>query len=374
MVHSGEDGQFKCPVCRRISGIPTDGADSFPKNFFINSYVAAVGLNNTGTGARSKTRPRPKHAPGAEKHLPDNNICSNSDDGDDCSVPEKFCIVCCEYYCKACSKAHSKSKASRSHELVDVRGLTDVMLMNAMSNSQVPRCVKHKEEKLKLYCQTCQCAVCSVCCLINHKPHVLQEISEVDDDIKLELKRSITNLQDLIREVKQHTTQVDKQRFESNISLAGTITRTIFQTMHEMIGQKAKQVDQKICKLDKERAAQNDAQNKANTLQIQLLESLESFARDLLDRGSVYNRLACLPEIRHRLQEFDTSPSDYSDFPTGDMPPGGTELVIQHLDGMLLQQDVNLGGPTSRTEPTLEIQIKCSLKQNQVCCVVAVKP
>lgn len=56
ITHTGQDGQFQCPECRRSLHIPSNEADDFAKNFFINSCIDA--LEKAETGARSKAGPR----------------------------------------------------------------------------------------------------------------------------------------------------------------------------------------------------------------------------------------------------------------------------------------------------------------------------
>lgn len=131
--HSGSNGQFLCPVCRRSVHIPKDGAEEFPKNFFINSYMDIV--VDAGTGAKSKI------VSTDGRHEPEENNCSNYKVGEDCTQPEQFCIECCEYYCKACSATHCKFKAYRGHAMVNMCDLTKEIWRDAMVKSKAPRCV-----------------------------------------------------------------------------------------------------------------------------------------------------------------------------------------------------------------------------------------
>ncbi len=49
--HSGKNGQFQCPVCRKDLQIPKGGAEAFPKNFFMNNYME---IASKSSGARRK--------------------------------------------------------------------------------------------------------------------------------------------------------------------------------------------------------------------------------------------------------------------------------------------------------------------------------
>lgn len=219
MEHAGQGGQFQCPVCRKSLQIPANGEEGFPKSFFINSCMAVV--NDSQIGARIKTKKSSE-----DRHVPQSNRCNNSDEGDDCLQPEEFCLDCCEYYCKACSKAHRKSKVSRSHEQVALDDLTDRMLKKALIKSASPNCWQHKEEKMVLYCDTCQCAICSACSRDDHHAtHTVRECVDVDEDLKAELIKAVAALQHYQTAV---TEQTDLFRRQHNATAPCTIVNSIF--------------------------------------------------------------------------------------------------------------------------------------------------
>ena len=128
IAQSGKNGEFKCPVCREKLQIPRGGADEFPKNFFMNTYMTMV--SDTGSGARSRTSQPESGARG--------NQCNNTEDDDDCEAPQYFCLECCEYYCKVCSKAHRKHKATRGHGQLPVEELTDETVIWSCPKQQRP--------------------------------------------------------------------------------------------------------------------------------------------------------------------------------------------------------------------------------------------
>lgn len=196
--HSGRNGHFQCPVCRKYLQIPTQGADDFPKNFFVNTYVDAHLVTDQRTGARSNTGQTQSGG----------HSCSNYEEGDDCTQPEQFCLDCCEYYCRNCSRGHRRSRATRSHVQVKLDDLTEEMLRDAMSTLETPRCLKHKDEKLKLYCSTCEFAVCYICSQTSHQSHTFREVSDVDEELKSEISQLMITLRSLIQDGKEKTVQI----------------------------------------------------------------------------------------------------------------------------------------------------------------------
>lgn len=358
--HTGNNGQFRCPVCRKSLQIPGGKADAFPTNFFINSCIAAVA--DTGTGAKSKTR----RAAGGRQQTMQDNVCGNSDKGDDCTQPEQFCIKCCEYYCKSCSNAHRKTKALRSHVLVLIETLTDEMLRDATIKSEAPRCQKHGK-KLKLFCSNCQEAVCSVCCHISHQSHTFKEIVDVDADFRSELAKVMTTLQTKMENIKEQTAQNNQflQKLERSYSSAKTSTSNIVQQAHQMLDQKAKQIEKELSQTNKDSRAEVDVQNKSLALHVQLLESLHTFTDDLLKRGTIYDhiRQASLPQLRSRLKELQ-EPSKGTCIT---IPNSANKLVIEYFSDLALAQEVKLSGCGFESAPSLEIQVKTFVKQDKVC-------
>lgn len=129
---SGKNGQFHCPECRKTLRIPTDGANGFPKNFFINNYMSIVA--DIGTGARSKTVP----ASNVGRQEPLENRCSNFEAGDNCTQAEQLCRACCEYFCEGCSKV------LQGHILVPIRDKTE----------EKRRCTQLKQMEVKPHLDT----------------------------------------------------------------------------------------------------------------------------------------------------------------------------------------------------------------------------
>lgn len=138
--------------------------------------------------------------------------------------------------------------------------------------------------------------------------------------------------------------------------------------MKQTLGEKVQEINQTICNITKDSDSQTNVHSKNLTLHTELLESLYTFTDDLLKRGTVYkyNRLANIPEVRNQIQEFQGSPLHASiDGATDTEIPGSADLVVKHLDGLVMTQKVNLGGPGS-AGPILEIKntTSCRIKQN----------
>ena len=349
--HFGKDGSFQCPVCREYMVTLSGGADTFPKNFFINQHMAI--LSDTGTGARSKTR---KTTNGVEQ--PQQRPCSNSEEGDDCTPPEQFCLDCCEYLCKACFKAHRKSKASRSHVLIAVEDLTDELLWDAESKSETPKCQKHRED-LKLYCITCSSAVCTVCCYTIHQTHKFEELTDRDERNMTELDEAVADLQSLVDKVHDRQHEIDRalETVEANTSSTISMATRAFQTFQHLLIQKTAE---KVNKAKEPIEAKAGILTKNLTVDSQLIESMLCFVKDLMKKGNVFNRLASLPDVKSRLEQFQ-SMGESSDAALN--LPSKTELMLTQLDELVVEEEVQLGETWSG--PPLTVQFKCFFQDCQ---------
>lgn len=141
---------------------------------------------------------------------------------DDNTEAVGFCVICVEYLCSACVDAHQRVKFTKDHTItkkeevsegifryfsrssqrnVGIRKCTaaarillfcsytaassglwlDISLIKAKSihvsevhgwSTQRPRfCGIHKQEPVKLFCETCDLLTCRDCQLVRHKDH-----------------------------------------------------------------------------------------------------------------------------------------------------------------------------------------------------------
>jgi small-conductance mechanosensitive channel len=216
-----------------------------------------------------------------------------------------------------------------------------------------------------LYCSTCQCVACPACFPISHLTHTIREIPDVDGEAKSELTEAATALQSLMGNAREQCQQVKQtqETWHNNTSSAIATTHSVVQQMNQMVDKKIQEIDDEMNNVSQEEGAKGDIQTKNLTLNLQQLDSMHTFIESLLKRGSAFNRLASLPEVRSRLQQFQcSSPDPAGGAPSSDVP-SSADLVIAHLNRLSLKEEVKL----SDTGPTLEIVVKCGIEQERVC-------
>ncbi|KTF84792.1 hypothetical protein cypCar_00012595 [Cyprinus carpio] len=103
-------------------------------------------------------------------------LCMSCDDNTEASG---FCVECAEFLCVTCIDAHQRVKFTRDHT---VRQITEMssdgyeiffLFTEAMgASTQKPVfCDIHRQEPLKLFCETCDLLTCRDCQLLKHKDH-----------------------------------------------------------------------------------------------------------------------------------------------------------------------------------------------------------
>ena len=139
---TGGDGSFvKCPTCQQ---------EYNKMDAISNEFVSNVDSSVSGDKSAEETV----------------KICTGCEE----SVPAtSYCIECSEYLCDQCVQAHRRVKITKEHTIQpkDEVGKAE----EPAFGEKVMYCPVHKNEPLKLYCDTCDRLTCRDCQLLEHKEH-----------------------------------------------------------------------------------------------------------------------------------------------------------------------------------------------------------
>ncbi|XP_062572518.1 tripartite motif-containing protein 2-like [Saccostrea cucullata] len=86
---------------------------------------------------------------------------------------ESFCKNCRETLCDHCCEIHSKSVASRDHEIISRVQASAYGIVDDM------KCPSHSGKHCEMYCITCDSVVCTRCVTDNHRGHEFDELKEL---------------------------------------------------------------------------------------------------------------------------------------------------------------------------------------------------
>ena len=104
-----------------------------------------------------------------------------------------FCVNCCDFLCKVCSKDHKTWRKTLNHELQpvgssaksDSKSTAKPLLKNIPETPL--NCQKHSDEVLKFYCETCSMLICRDCVILEHSGHSYNRIENVAEKEKADL-------------------------------------------------------------------------------------------------------------------------------------------------------------------------------------------
>ncbi|XP_078583065.1 E3 ubiquitin-protein ligase TRIM33-like isoform X3 [Branchiostoma floridae x Branchiostoma japonicum] len=110
------------------------------------------------------------------------------------SLATAFCEDCSDWLCETCVQAHGRVKITKEHQL---QNKEEALAAQAAMASQRPLfCPLHRQEQLKLYCETCDKLTCRDCQLLEHKEHRYAFVNEASQNHKQFLQTLVTKLQE----------------------------------------------------------------------------------------------------------------------------------------------------------------------------------
>uniref|UniRef100_A0A8C4WZ22 Tripartite motif containing 33 n=1 Tax=Eptatretus burgeri TaxID=7764 RepID=A0A8C4WZ22_EPTBU len=261
-----------CPVCRQVCQ---------PKDIVDNYFVKDGSESQAGT---------------------DNSIqpCTCCEDG---AYAEGFCTECSEWLCKTCIDAHQRVKFTKDH-----------LIRQKDEASQGPFCQKpvfcpyHKQEPLKLFCETCDRLTCRDCQLLEHKEHRYQFIEEAFQHQVVVIETLLAKLQEKRNYVQYSSAQV-QNRLNEVAEVHGKVEHdikvSIFTLVNE-INKKGKALLQQLEAVTKERQSKLQRQQKEVVALARHTEHILSFARWAVSGGNstalLYSKRLITYQLRNVLR------------------------------------------------------------------------
>ncbi|XP_067863395.1 E3 ubiquitin-protein ligase TRIM33 isoform X2 [Heptranchias perlo] len=269
-------GVIRCPVCRQECR-QIDLVD----NYFVKD--STEGANNSD-----------------EKSC---QVCTSCEDNAEASG---FCVECLEWLCKTCVEAHQRVKFTKDHT---IRGKEDVSPEAVGASSQRPVfCPVHKQEQLKLFCETCDKLTCRDCQLLEHKEHRYQFLEEAFQNQKIIIETLMAKLQEKKNYVQYAASQVQNRLNEvsdTNKKVEHDIKVAIFTLINE-INKKGKNLLQQLENVTKERQIKLLQQQQDVTSLAKQVEHVMNFAKWAISSGSstalLYSKRLITFQLRHILR------------------------------------------------------------------------
>ena len=172
LEEQGSATSLKCPTCQKTASLPPEGGVSALPKDLRRSYEAEV--------AQYASKIQSEEENSCE-------LCVDESNGPAVS----FCISCCEFLCKVCSKYHKISRKTYNHELVPVGSEKSKSKGETKPLINVPHkpmsCQLHEDEILKFFCETCCVLICRDCVICEHSGHTYSRVEKVAEKEKADL-------------------------------------------------------------------------------------------------------------------------------------------------------------------------------------------
>ncbi|MED6235914.1 hypothetical protein ATANTOWER_001872 [Ataeniobius toweri] len=160
----GPVGSIRCPVCRQECW-EVDVLD----NFFVKDSAEVPSSTVEKTS----------------------QVCMSCDDNTEATG---YCVECVEFLCLTCVEAHQRVKFTRDHTIRQKEEMSPEVL--GVSTQKPVFCDVHKQEPLKLFCETCDRLTCRDCQLLRHKDHNYQFLEDAYRNHKQHLETMTLQLQE----------------------------------------------------------------------------------------------------------------------------------------------------------------------------------
>ncbi|XP_072233306.1 transcription intermediary factor 1-alpha isoform X2 [Leuresthes tenuis] len=140
-------------------------------------------------------------------------VCMSCDDNTEATG---YCVECVEFLCVTCIEAHQRVKFTRDHTIRQKEEVSPEAL--GLSTQKPVFCDIHKQEPLKLFCETCDRLTCRDCQLLKHKDHNYQFLEDAYRNHKQYLETMTLQLQDKRKAIEEVSTCINAglQQVEEN--------------------------------------------------------------------------------------------------------------------------------------------------------------
>ncbi|XP_041655180.1 E3 ubiquitin-protein ligase TRIM33 isoform X2 [Cheilinus undulatus] len=219
-----------------------------------------------------------------------------------------FCVECGEWLCKTCVEAHQRVKITKDHKIHTKDDADNASESVGTSGQRPVFCPIHKQEPLKLFCETCDTLTCRDCQLLEHKEHRYQFLEEACQNHKGIIETKMAQLQEKKNYVHYSINQVQsrlKELNETHRKVEHEIKIAVFTLINE-INKKGKSLLQQLESVTKERSIRLMAQHKDTTRLAQQIHHVLNFCNWAISTGShtalLYSKRLILYQLHQRLQ------------------------------------------------------------------------
>ena len=280
-----KDGQsLQCPTCRQLVPLPAKGVSGLQSDFHIDHLFE---IRDAFNKAAEST----------------DTQCGDCEDG----KATGYCRDCGDFVCDDCQAAHNRLRRMKNHQIITLQEVQAQATNLIPPKKAVPRCPKHLNKKLKIYCETCLELICNDCTIRRHKDHNYDLVGEVFTKHKEEIVSGLKPVKEKLDKIEQALQAFDtraKEINEQRVTVEANIhkefeqqQRLLDQQRIELVGELDSHTQQKLKSL----AAQRD---QVEIAQVKLTSCLE-YAEGGLETGTEGEVLAMKAPVLKRIEQIN---------------------------------------------------------------------
>ncbi|XP_046578095.1 tripartite motif-containing protein 45-like [Haliotis rubra] len=271
---TARNGEFCCPVCRFKVTLPESGVRGFQTNF----YIEADELKKASEDAFCE-------------------VCSKT--------AVNRCNQCEQILCDTCTSVHNSLSMTRKHSLIRLNKTSK----DYPAISKPEFCTKHKGERFRFHCTTCERAVCRDCKLTAHEGHRTVDLEDVIKQGRNDLAKVKVELDARMTAFERKLQKTADSKLKCSIT-AGAIAQKINSAADQMIEKINSLRKEKLKEIKGIKTTELSYLDRIETTTTQdklfLASHIEHVSR-LLEEGCGADILNTLPEMRRRLKDMKYS-------------------------------------------------------------------
>ncbi|XP_019646862.1 PREDICTED: LOW QUALITY PROTEIN: uncharacterized protein LOC109487324 [Branchiostoma belcheri] len=288
--------RFPCPTCRIETALPEGGVAGLKNNFFVLSLRDTVDAHKSLVSKED-----------------DKVTCDNCEE----HVANFGCVVCEEFLCEECARAHRRGKRTRDHEVIGVAELKEQLITKTSSvkSRSLPMCPKHEDEKLKFYCETCQSPICRDCTVLKHKDHKYGLLADVVGDVRAKIKDKLANARPKIVEYRDAASVTATKQAELDTrskKAADDIDAAAEEEIKYYTGlvrRKQTELKDKLAAVTAARSKQLSATADSVESTLGCLSSTVDFSQKVVEHGSDFDVMNVYSDVTVRLESLLKGPT-----------------------------------------------------------------
>ncbi|XP_038054647.1 E3 ubiquitin-protein ligase TRIM71-like, partial [Patiria miniata] len=281
--------KLTCPLCRRETMLKVSGVADLPHNFAFSALVEEVTMQEKlleGQGSDIK--------------------CQNCDEENQAI---SRCADCDHFLCQECQKAHGRMTVMKSHKIYTLAELrSGEIVYKSKLRDEVPKCGKHPDQNLNVYCNTCEQVICLMCTVLDHeKPkHSFIGLPEAFEKCKKKIEELVAKVGKSKTELSTTIEKTCISRKKLDIMFANTKKKISEKADQEVA--KIRQEEQKLLKetdrIYKERVVTFEAAQANNSKEVTQTDHKLEEVRQLMNQASCCEILELQQKLFHNLSEL----------------------------------------------------------------------